>query len=182
MSTLLRGFPRLLLLFSAKKHIAFTKPTQTAAIFSTYYIIRATPPLGAQKTNAHLHHPKNPQKRITYSKKTPKTQTKRGAANFEPCGKKRQNKRPEANVLARFWTSNHATNFECSQTSPHTTWFIPSPPLGGARGGGCEAVGGVGGASGIGARKEKHINMKQDSNHATNFEPCGGKRLISDTL
>ena len=32
------------------------------------------------------------------------------------------------------------------------------------------ADGGVGGASGIGAIKEKYINMKQESNHATNFE------------
>ena len=77
MSTLLRGFPLLLLLFSAKKHIVFTKPTQTAEIFSTYYIIRAPPLLDAKKTNAPLHHPKNPKKRITYSKKRSKAEQKR---------------------------------------------------------------------------------------------------------
>ena len=181
MSTLLRGFPLLLLLFSAKKHIAFTKPTQTAAIFSTYYIIRATPPLGAQKTNAPLHHPKNPRKCITYSKKTPKTQTKRGAANFEPAAEKDKTKDPRRTCLRVF---GHRTMRQTSSVPKHhliQRGLFPLP-LGGARGGGCEAVGGVGGASGIGARKEKHINMKQDSNHATNFEPCGKKRLISDTL
>lgn len=92
MSTLLRGFPLLLLLFSAKKHIAFTKPTQTAAIFSTYYIIRATPPLGAQKTNAPLHHPKNPKKRITYSKKRQKRRQKEGRQTLSLRRKKTKQK------------------------------------------------------------------------------------------
>ena len=36
--------------------------------------------------------------------------------------------------------------------------------------------GGVGGASGIGARKKKHINMKQDSNHATRLKACAFRR------
>ena len=181
MSTLLRGFPLLLLLFSAKKHIAFTKPTQTAAIFSTYYIIRATPPLGAQKTNAPLHHPKNPKKRITYSKKRQKRRQNEGRQTSSLRRKKtKQKTRGERACACLDIEPCDKLRVFPNITSYNVVYSLS--PLGGARGGGCEAVGGVGGASGIGARKEKHINMKQDSNHATNFEPCGKKRLISDTL
>ena len=49
-------------------------------------------------------------------------------------------------------------------------------PLGGARGGGCEAVGGVGGVLGIGGRYGKVIQeYEKNSNHATNFEPYGSR-------